>query len=116
MKGLQGFVWLLCMQSLGELLSKGLGLPVPGPVIGMLLMLAALQVEPVRTAVAACADYLLSHLSLLFVPVGVGVMAHLGLINQYGFRMLVVVVVSTGVAMVVTAMVLRRLDKEPGDG
>ncbi len=116
MTALQGFVWLLCMQSLGELLSKGLSLSVPGPVIGMLMLLAALRLESIRTPVAACADYLLSHLSLLFVPVGVGVMAHLGLINQYGLRMLVVVVLSTWVAMVVTAWVLRRLDPEPDDG
>ena len=116
MTALQGFVWLLCMQSLGELISRGLGLSVPGPVIGMIILLAGLQLVTIRTPVAACADYLLSHLSLLFVPVGVGVMAHLGLIHQHGLRMLLVVVISTWVAMVVTALVLRRLDVEPEDG
>lgn len=115
MTALQGFVWLLSLQSLGELLSKGLGLPVPGPVLGMLILLFALNWELVRTPVAACANYLLSHLSLLFVPVGVGVMIHLGLISQYGLRMLVVVVVSTWVAIVVTALVLQRLDKGQPD-
>ncbi len=116
MTALQGFVWLLCMQSLGELTSKGLGLSIPGPVIGMLFMLGSLQSQRIRTPVAACADYLLSHLSLLFVPVGVGVMAHLGLISEFGFRMLLVVVLSTWVAMIVTALVLQHLDREPGDG
>lgn len=116
MTSLQGFVWLLCMQSIGELLSKGLGLPIPGPVIGMLLLLLSLNLERLRTPVAACADYLLSHLSLLFVPVGVGVMSHLGLISQFGLHMLLVVVASTWVAMVVTALVLQRLDSESADG
>ena len=49
------------------------------------------------------------HLSLLFVPVGVGVMTHLGLITQYGVRMLVVIVLSTWIGMAVTALVLRAM-------
>jgi holin-like protein len=49
----------------------------------------------------------LSHLSLLFVPVGVGVMTHLGLLSQYGLRMLLVVVLSTWVGLAVTALLLR---------
>jgi len=43
-------------------------------------------------------------------------MAHLGLISEFGFRMLLVVVLSTWVAMIVTALVLQHLDREPGDG
>ena len=95
MLGIRGLAWLLALQSVGELLSRGLALPFPGPVIGMLLLLGALHFEAVRAPVAACADFLLAHLSLLFVPVGVGVMTHLGLLSQFGGRMLVVLVVST---------------------
>jgi putative effector of murein hydrolase LrgA (UPF0299 family) len=105
--GLRGLAWLLAMQSLGELLSRGLSLPFPGPVIGMLLLLAALRLPMVREPVAECANFLLSHLSLLFVPVGVGVMTHLGLLGQYGVRMLVVVVLSTWIGLAVTVLVLR---------
>lgn len=107
MNGLRGLAWLLAMQSLGELLSRGLSLPFPGPVIGMLLLLASLRLPMVREPVAECANFLLSHLSLLFVPVGVGVMTHLGLLGQYGVRMLVVVVVSTWTGLAVTVLVLR---------
>jgi len=102
------------MQSLGELLSRGLALPFPGPVIGMLLLLLALRWAPVREPVAACANFLLSHLSLLFVPVGVGVMTHLGLVNQYGVRMLLVIVLSTWIGLGVTALTLRYFQK-PSD-
>jgi putative effector of murein hydrolase LrgA (UPF0299 family) len=52
---------------------------------------------------------LLSHLSLLFVPVGVGVMTHLGLVGQYGGRMLLVIVLSTWIGLAVTAWVLFKL-------
>ncbi len=107
MQGLRGLAWLLAMQSLGEIISRGLALPFPGPVIGMLLLLLALRWQSVREPVAACAGFLLSHLSLLFVPVGVGVMTHLGLLSQYGVRMLVVILLSTWIGLAVTALVLR---------
>jgi putative effector of murein hydrolase LrgA (UPF0299 family) len=111
MQALRGLAWLLAMQSLGELVSRGLGLPFPGPVVGMLLLLLALRWPVVRAPVAACAGFLLLHLSLLFVPVGVGVMTHLGLLSQYGVRMLAVIVLSTWVGLAVTALVLRALNK-----
>ena len=104
---MRGLAWLLAMQSLGEILSRGLSLPFPGPVIGMLLLLMALRLPVVREPVAACADFLLSHLSLLFVPVGVGVMTHLGLLSQYGVRMLAVIVLSTWIGLAVTVLALR---------
>jgi putative effector of murein hydrolase LrgA (UPF0299 family) len=109
MNALRGLAFLLLLQSLGELLSRGLSLPFPGPVIGMLLLLLALRWPLVREPVAACADFLLSHLSLLFVPVGVGVMTHLSIVSQYGGRMLVVLVLSTLIGLAVTALLLNRL-------
>jgi putative effector of murein hydrolase LrgA (UPF0299 family) len=105
---LRGFAWLLALQAAGELLARALALPFPGPVAGMLLLLAVLPVRAVREPVGACADVLLSHLSLLFVPVGVGVMTHLPLLGAYGGRMLLVVVLSTWAGLAVTALVLRR--------
>lgn len=112
MNGLRGLAWLLALQSLGELLARGLKLPFPGPVIGMLLLLLALRWPLVREPVAACANFMLSHLSLLFVPVGVGMMTHLGLLGQYGVRILVVVVLSTWIGLGVTAWVLYRAQGE----
>ena len=112
MQPLIGLAWLLAFQSIGELLARGLGLPFPGPVVGMLLLLLALRWELVRQPVGLCADFLLSHLSLLFVPVGVGVMTHLSLVSQYGFRMLAVVVLSTLAGLAVTALCLHWLKND----
>ena len=109
MTGLRGLAWLLLLQSIGELLSRGLSLPFPGPVIGMVLLLVALRWVVVREPVSVCADFLLSHLSLLFVPVGVGVMTHLSLVSQYGGRMLLVIVLSTLIGLSVTALALNFL-------
>ena len=111
MQALRGFAWLLVLQSAGEMLSRGLHLPFPGPVVGLVLLLIALNVPLVREPVGACADFLLSHLSLLFVPVGVGVMTHLDLVSEYGGRMLLVIVLSTWIGLAVTALVLRALMK-----
>lgn len=115
MNALRGLAWLLLLQSAGELLARGLALPLPGPVLGMMLLVAALAHPAVRAPVAACADALLSHLSLLFVPAGVGVMTHLGLLGDYGGRMLLVVVLSTWTGLVVTALVLRALPARRDD-
>ena len=113
MQALIGLAWLLALQSAGELLARGLGLPFPGPVVGMMLLLFALNWRVVREPVGRCAEFLLSHLSLLFVPVGVGVMTHLSLVSQYGFRMLAVVVLSTLVGLGVTVLCLHWMQVKP---
>lgn len=115
MIALRGLAWLLALQSLGELVARGLQLPFPGPVVGMVLLLVALRWELVRAPVAACADFLLAHLSLLFVPVGVGVITHLGLLAEFGLRMLAVVVLSTWAGIAVTVLVLRAGRQRPKD-
>ncbi len=109
MPALRGLAWLLLLQALGEAFTHSLSLPFPGPVVGMLLLLPALQWAAVREPVNAAADLLLAHLSLLFVPVGVGVITHLALISQYGWKLLLVIVLSTWAGMAVTALVLRGL-------
>ncbi len=114
MQALRGLAWLLALQSVGELLARALKLPFPGPVVGMLLLLVALRWPLVKEDVSVCADFLLAHLSLLFVPVGVGVMTHMGLVTQYGLQMLAVVVVSTLLGLAVTALTLEWLSPPSG--
>ena len=74
-----------------------------------MVLLLGLQSDTVRTPVAVCADFPLSHLSLLFVPVGVGLMTHLSLVSQYGARMLLVVVASTLAGLLMTVLTLHLL-------
>ena len=109
MNGLRGMAWLLVFQSAGELLSRGLSLPLPGPVLGMMLMLGGLRLPLVREPVAECANFLLAHLSLLFVPAGVGVMLHFQRVASEWLPIAVALVVSTVLALAVTALVMRRL-------
>jgi len=113
MTALQGLALLLLAQSAGELLVRALRLPLPGPVLGLGLVLALLAWAPTRRLVAApveaAADGLLAHLSLLFVPLGVGVIAHLGLLGGHAMALAVVVLVSTLAGLVVTGLVLQAL-------
>ncbi len=109
MELLKGMALLLLCQSAGEVLARVAHLPLPGPVLGLLLLWLLLNWPAVRPSVARAAEPLLSHLSLLFVPVGVGVIVHAGLIAQYGVRMLAAVLLSTWLALAVAALVLRAL-------
>jgi holin-like protein len=104
---LHGLTLLLLCQTAGEVLARLAHLPFPGPVLGMLLLAGLLVWPPLRSPAGQAADALLGHLSLLFVPVGVGVMTHWALIGQVGGRLLVVLVLSTWVGLAVTAWVLR---------
>ena len=109
MNALRGLAWLLVLQLVGEVLARAFSLPLPGPVIGMLLLMPALGWRPLREPVTEVARVLLAHLSLLFVPVGVGVITHLDLVARFGLQLLVVIVLSTWIGMTVTALTLRRL-------
>lgn len=115
MQALTGFAWLLFFQLAAEVIARVLGLPFPGPVLGLLLLLPALAWPRLRAPVSAAAGLLLSHLSLFFVPAGVGVLAHLTLLRDYGGRIALVLVVSTWVGMVATVLALR-VAREPSDG
>ena len=101
---------LLVFQTLGEAISYGLALPVPGPVIGMVLLLAFLKLRPsALEAMRATSLGLLQHLSLLFVPAGVGVMVHWHRLADEGVAIIVAIVASTVLAMAATALTVRAL-------
>lgn len=114
-------VILIC-QLIGEVIVRGLGLPLPGPVIGLALLFAlmilrdrftALARGPLRdNAVEGTAKGMLAHLSLLFVPAGVGVVQNLDLLAQRGVAIALVLAASVVVTLLVTAgtfLIISRL-------
>jgi len=114
MSALRGLALLLLLQAAGEGLQHALRLTIPGPVIGLALLLVLLRWPLVREPVQAAAELLLSNLSLLFVPVGVGVITHLDLVTRYGAQLLALIVLSTWAGMAVTAWMLRALLRREG--
>lgn len=109
MQALQGFSILLLIQAAGEVLTHLLGLSLPGSVLGMMMLLVALAWPPLRAPIQAGAEYLLSHLSLLFVPISVGIITQIPLLKQYGDRIALVLLISTAIGLAVTAWVMRWL-------
>ena len=106
---LKGLAWILIFQCAGEVIAQLVSGLWPGPVMGMLLLAFALTWRSLRDPVSAAANTLLPHLSLLFVPIGVGVLLHTELIARSGWALLVVLVISTWIGLAVTAIVLRAL-------
>lgn len=107
---LTGITLLLCYQLAGEALVLALGLPLPGPVLGMLLLLLTLMLRHSATArVEGAAEGLLGHLSLLFVPAGVGVMVHGQRLGGEWLPIIVALVVSTLLTLLAVAFTMRLL-------
>ncbi|WP_299863500.1 CidA/LrgA family protein [uncultured Hoeflea sp.] len=107
---LSALTLILACQLAGELTTRFLGLPVPGPVAGMMILFAFLALKgSVPDDIGAVADTLLKNLALLFVPAGVGVMAHLSLLGQDLMPISVALIGSTVLTIAVTAAVMARL-------
>jgi len=110
---LQTLTLILGCQLAGELAVRWLGLPVPGPVLGMLLLLGWLFLRGgVSDELERTTSALLEHLSLLFVPAGVGVMVHWDAIRQEWRALTLALIASTLIALAVTALTMlgvRRL-------
>ncbi|QTR50617.1 CidA/LrgA family protein [Candidatus Thiothrix anitrata] len=109
---LNGMTLLLVYQLVGEVSTRLLHLPVPGPVLGMLLLFITLllhkRVEPV---VEAASSALLSHLSLLFVPAGVGVMVHINRMGEAWLPITVALIAGTLITLAVTALVMQGVHR-----
>ena len=101
---------LLVFQLVGEVLALVFALPVPGPVIGLALLFAAMVVKgQAPEHLRSTANGLLQHLSLLFVPAGVGVMAHLGRLREEWLPITVALVASAVLTVAATALTMRWL-------
>ena len=107
---LASFATLLVFQCLGEGITYALKLPIPGPVVGMLLLFFSLVAyPPLLEKVEATASELLRHLSLLFVPAGVGIVAAAGQVKGHWMTVILAVAVSTLLTLAVTATVTRAV-------
>ncbi|MDY0211642.1 MAG: CidA/LrgA family protein, partial [Desulfuromonadaceae bacterium] len=110
---------LLGLQLVGELITYVLKLPLPGSVVGMLLLLAGLRGGILRVDwVKEAAELLLRNLSLLFVPAGVGVMVYAGLIAQHWLPLTLAASFSTLAVLAATgwsAQLLARRQGAKGD-
>lgn len=107
---------LFACQLAGEFAVRALGLPLPGPVLGLVLLLLFLIVRgSVPKPLEETASSLLRHLGLLFVPAGVGVITQLEPIAGAWPGLVVALVVSTALALVGTGWIFVRLNRRRED-
>ncbi|MFD2189866.1 CidA/LrgA family protein [Pistricoccus aurantiacus] len=107
-----GMSLLLICQFLGELVVRSFALPVPGPVMGMLILLIGLMINGrVPDSLRKAGEGLLRYLTLLFVPAGVGVMVHSDLIRADFWTLVITLILSTAVTLGVTGKVMNWLVK-----
>lgn len=103
---------IFCCQLLGELLVSATALPVPGPVVGMVLLFCGLLVHGKLPAdLGRVADALITNLSLLFIPAGVGVMLHLKLIGDELLPISIALVASTLITIAVSGGMMLWLNR-----
>lgn len=110
---------LLACQLIGETLARvlasGFGLGLPGPVLGMILMLGALRASARLTdTIRPVAQGILAHLSLLFVPAGVGVVGHLATLGGQTVAILLAVIASTILAIAAGAVTFTLVARMTG--
>lgn len=112
MSVIHGLAVLLVYQLIGEVGVHALGLPIPGPVLGMLLLFLTLVARGrVPGWLESVANGLLGHLSLLFVPAGVGMIVYATRIGQEWAAIAASLVISTVVTMAATAWVIEGLER-----
>ena len=103
---------IFCCQLAGETLVAASRVPVPGPVVGMVLLFGLLVwLKGVPDDLAPVAGGLLNHLSLLFVPAGTGIIVHLPLLAGDVVPVSVALVVSTLSTIVVTGLMMQWLGR-----
>lgn len=112
---------LFVFQFVGEILSFGLHAPIPGPVFGMaFLFIYLLLRDGEAERLRETAQTLLRHLSLLFVPAGVGVMLYVDTVKKEWLPIVVSLLVSTALTIVVTGLTVRTvhrwLHRDQADG
>jgi holin-like protein len=108
---------LIVCQFLGELVTRAAALPLPGPVVGLVLLLVLLIVrggpsEDLKTT----SSNLLRHLLLLFVPAGAGVVTQLDVLGHNILPAAIAIVISTALGLGVTAWVMQRLSPPAARG
>jgi Putative effector of murein hydrolase LrgA len=103
---------ILIVYFLGIILQTILHLPIPGTVIGLILLFLALYFGIIKTEmIEDVCEFLISHMSFLFVPAGVGLMTSIGVLKGKMIPFFTIIIISTVVVWIVTAYVVKILRK-----
>ena len=103
---------ILGIYLLGELLSRSLNLPIPGNILGMVILFILLCTKVVKVDnISTVTNFLLDHLSFFFIPAGVGLMASIGIIKSTWWQLLVVCISTTVIIIGITGMIVQAISR-----
>ena len=113
---INGILWVLGCQLVGEVFVRSLGLSIPGPVVGMVLLFVVLSVRRPgpESGTLRFSDGLLRHLQLFFVPVSVGIMVHASEIARQWLPIGGGLVVSWAAGLITVALLASWLARRRG--
>ena len=112
LKILQAFLYIFMFLGLGELVVYFIDIPVPGNILGMILIFVALKLKLIKLeTVKPASDKLIQYLMLFFVPFGVGLLAYFDFIKAHWLVLVIVATLSTLVTLFITAFVQEKLEK-----
>lgn len=104
---------VLSLWLVGELISKGWHVPIPGSVLGMVLLFILLSIGIVKVEqIQELSDFLLDNLAFLCVPLGVGLLNSAGVLKGNWWQILLVVIISTLMVIIATGLTAQLLAKE----
>lgn len=99
---------ILCITYAGNLLAQLITLPLPGVILGFILMFLLLSMNIVKLHhVDQISKVLLTYMTFLFIPAGVALVNSLDLLAAYWWKLLIVILASTVITMVVTGWVVQ---------
>lgn len=103
---------ILGIYLLGELLSSALHLPIPGNILGMIILFVLLCTKIIKVDdISNVTSFLLDHLSFFFIPAGVGLMTSMEIIKATWWQLLIVCISTTVIIIGSTGVIVQAVSK-----
>ena len=97
----------------GDLISKGFNLPIPGNILGMIILLILLCTKVIKISqIENISSFLLDHLAFFFIPAGVELMNSFGIIKDTWLKLIFVCIVTTSIVIVSTGLMVQFISRK----
>ena len=117
MKSFREAIIIFGIYLLGVLITDITGIPIPGNVIGMVILFLLLYLKVIKVEqISTISNFFLEHLAFFFIPAGVGLISSFSVIKNIWLQLLIVCFVTTAITMICTGLVVQKIaNKKEGD-
>lgn len=117
MKLFREAIIILGIYLLGVLITDITGVPIPGNVIGMVILFLLLYLKVIKVEqISSISNFFLEHLAFFFIPAGVGLISSFAVIKNIWLQLLIVCFITTAITMICTGRIVQRIaNKKEGD-